>query len=232
MSTDLPFDAPWAWHRRHHGPGRADSGDDRPADAAGRARGRGRGGRRRGGPFGPFNPGFGPGGFGPGGFGPRGGRARRGDVRAAILALLNEEPMHGYQLIQEIAVRSDGVWRPSAGSVYPALAQLEDEGLVRPDVRPDEEGGRKVFTLTDAGRTYVAEHAAELADPWDTVTGGVSDAMAGLMGLIKEVHFAAVQVLRTGDAERVAKAQSVLAQTRRSLYLVLAGEPVDEADDA
>ncbi len=231
MSTDFPFEAAWVWrgrqHRHQHGAGRAEQRDDRPDDAGGRPRGRGRG-RRHGGPFGPFNPGFGPGGFGPGGFGPRGGRARRGDVRAAILALLNEEPMHGYQLIQEIASRSDGVWRPSAGSVYPALSQLEDEGLVRPDVRADEEGSRKVFTLTDAGRTYVAEHASELAEPWDTVTGGVSEGMADLMGLIKEVHFAAVQVMRSGDAQRVQKAQAVLAETRRSLYLVLAGEPGDE----
>ena len=137
--------------------------------------------------------------------------------------------MHGYQLIQEIARRSDGVWRPSAGSVYPALSLLEDEGLVRPDVRPEDEGGRKVFALTDAGRAYVTEHAGELAAPWDAVTGGVSDAMADLMGLIREVHFAAVQVLRTGDAQRVAQAHAVLAETTRSLYLVLAGEPGDEA---
>ena len=108
--------------------------------------------------------------------------------------------MHGYQLIQEIARRSDGVWRPSAGSVYPALALLEDEGLVRPQVAPDDEGGKKVFVLTDAGRAYVTEHADELADPWDAVTGGVSDSMAELMGLIREVHGAAVQVLRSGDA--------------------------------
>ncbi len=245
MSTEMPFDAPWAWHHRHHawaGPSgrkagnkagneRAEQRDDRPDEPVGRPRGRGRG-RRHGGPFGPFNPGFGPGGFGPGGFGPRGGRARRGDVRAAILALLAEEPMHGYQLIQEIASRSDGVWRPSAGSVYPALALLEDEGLVRPDVRTDEEGGRKVFTLTDAGRTYVTEHAAELAAPWDTVTGGVSDSMTELMGVIKEVHFAAVQVLRTGDTERVDKARAVLSDARRALYLVLAGEPTTDEPQA
>jgi DNA-binding PadR family transcriptional regulator len=246
MSTDIPFDAPWAWHR--HGPQgwpgrrRAERGDarrgrerddqdgqarqeERP-QPGGRSRGRGRG-RRHERDFGAFGPGFGPGfghPFGPGGWGPRGGRARRGDVRAAILSLLAEEPMHGYQLIQEIARRSDGVWRPSAGSVYPALALLEDEGLVRPQVAPDDEGGKKVFVLTDAGRTYVTEHADELADPWDAVTGGVSDSMAELMGLIREVHGAAVQVLRSGDSARVEQARTVLAQTRRSLYLVLAGE--------
>src|SRR5215204_4698819 len=101
-------------------------------------RGRGRGG---GGQFG--FPGFGP---------PRGPRARRGDVRAALLVLLAEEPRNGYGLIQEIERRSDGVWRPSPGSVYPALQLLEDEGLVRPAA-----DGRKLFELTDEGRAHVAE---------------------------------------------------------------------------
>jgi len=230
MSTDIPFEAPWAWHRHsHRGRARADAGSgraeqaDRPDESTDRPRGRGRGGRRHGGRFAPYGPGFG-GPFGPGDFGPRGGRARRGDVRAAILALIAEEPMHGYQLIQEIARRSDGVWRPSAGSVYPALAQLEDEGLVRPQVNDDDEGGKKVFVLTEAGQAYVAEHATELADPWDTVTGGVSDSMAELMGLIREVHSASIQVLRTRDAARVEQARAVLVQARRALYLVLAGD--------
>src|SRR5919108_1951248 len=96
-------------------------------------------------------------GFGP----PRGPRARRGDVRAALLVLLAEEPRNGYQLMQEIEQRSDGVWRPSPGSVYPALQQLEDEGLVR--VEPGE--GRKAYGLTDEGRAYVEEHADELGAP-------------------------------------------------------------------
>ena len=99
---------------------------------------------------GPFGPGFGPGfgrgfgrGFGPGGFGPgfgpgqRGGRrgghsrrGRRGDVRAAILVLLAERPMHGYEIIQEVAERSQDLWKPSPGSVYPTLQLLVDEGLI------------------------------------------------------------------------------------------------------
>src|SRR5215212_643106 len=95
--------------------------------------------------------------FGFPGFGPtRGPRARRGDVRAALLVLLAEEPRNGYQLMQEIEQRSDGVWRPSPGSVYPALQLLEDEGLVRV-----EGEGRKAYTLTDEGRAYVESHAAE-----------------------------------------------------------------------
>ena len=243
MSASIPLEGPWGRRCRHHSfrrprdgddsTGRAEQRSDRPDDPAPeRPRGRGgRGGRGHGRHFGPFGfePGFGPGGFGPG-FGPRGSRARRGDVRAAILALLTEEPMHGYQLIQEIARRSDGMWRPSAGSVYPALSLLEDEGLVRPDVRPDDEGGRKVFALTGAGRTYVAEHADDLAAPWDAVTGGVSESAGEIMDMVRQVGFAALQVLRTGDAKSVEAARRILDQTRRSLYLVLAGDP--PAEDA
>ncbi len=88
-------------------------------------------------------------GFGPGPRGPRGrGRkARRGDIRTAALLLLAEEPRNGYQIMQEVEERSEGVWRPSPGSVYPALAQLEDEGLIR----SEEIDGRKLFAITDAG---------------------------------------------------------------------------------
>ena len=237
MSTGFPLDGPWGWQHRPHRIRRTRAGSDREPVAEQRAdrpdegadqRPRGRGGRGgrgwgHGRHFGPF--GFDPAGFGPGGFGPRGGRARRGDVRAAILALLSEEPMHGYQLIQEIAQRSDGMWRPSAGSVYPALSLLQDEGLVRPDTRPEDEGGRKVFTLTDTGRAYVTEHATDLAAPWDTVTGGVSESMGEIMELVREVGIAAVQVMRTGDASAIEAARRTLDQARRSLYLILAGEP-------
>ena len=121
-------------------------------------------------------PGFpgGPPGFA--GFGPwpgeprmmRGPRAKRGDVRAAALALLAEEPMNGYQIIGEISERSDGVWRPSPGSVYPALQQLEDEGLIRAEAG---DGGRRAYVLTDEGREYVAAHPDEVRAPWDIVAG-------------------------------------------------------------
>src|SRR5918993_3205588 len=134
--------------------GMSDEGADaRRAGREGREgrerRGRRSGRRGRFGPGGPFagfpgGPGFGFGAFGPGPggpFRPGRGRGRRGDVRAALLLLLAEEPRNGYQLIQEIERRSDGVWRPSPGSVYPALQQLEDEGLVAPT-----EEGRKAFT--------------------------------------------------------------------------------------
>ena len=111
-------------------------------------------------------PGFGPG-FGPP-FGPRGRRAARGDVRAAVLLLLAEEPRNGYALMQEIEERSEGVWRPSPGSIYPALAQLEDEGLVE----ATKEGSGRVFALTDAGREHVESRREELGEPWKAVSGG------------------------------------------------------------
>ncbi len=107
--------------------------------------------------------------------GMRGPRARRGDVRAAALALLSEQPMNGYQIIQEISERSGGVWRPSPGSVYPALQQLEDEGLIRAEA---SDGGRRAYQLTDEGTAYAQAHSAELKAPWDVVAGsagGVAD---------------------------------------------------------
>ena len=114
----------------------------------------------------------------------RGPRAKRGDVRAAALALLAEQPMNGYQIIQEIGERSGGVWRPSPGSIYPALQQLEDEGLIRAEAG---EGGRRAFQLTDEGRAYAAAHSAELTAPWDVVAGqrrrrGDRDAQADRAG--------------------------------------------------
>src|ERR687895_2379472 len=112
-------------------------------------------------------PQFGFPGFGP----PRGPSARRGDVRAALLVLLAEEPRNGYQLMQAIEERSDGVWRPSPGSVYPALQQLEDEGLVR----VEESAGAKAYALTDEGREYVEAHRDKLGTPWDAVKGDMGE---------------------------------------------------------
>ncbi|MGA8788951.1 MAG: PadR family transcriptional regulator, partial [Paenarthrobacter sp.] len=74
-------------------------------------------------------------------------RAGRGELRSAILALLAERPMHGYQIIHEIEERSGGSWKPSAGSVYPTLQLLADEGFVS----AEESNGRKIYSLTEAG---------------------------------------------------------------------------------
>jgi DNA-binding PadR family transcriptional regulator len=193
---------------------------------------------RRGGPGGPgFRPPFGPGGPGgpfaeslsdladEAGFGRhgrgRGPRARKGDVRAAILDLFAEEAgrtWNGYQLIQEIPARTDGAWRPSAGSVYPALQQLVDEGLIA----PEGTGRRRVYTLTDQGRAYVEAHADELRSSWDSAAGVTDEDAIEFRNLIRQVMMAVMEVRRAGSADQVAQARAVLAQARKSLYLILA----------
>src|SRR5271167_814513 len=149
--------------------------------------GRGRFGEDFGGPGfgGPFRGGGGP--FGPGRG--RGRKARRGDVRTAALILLAEEPRNGYQIMQELETRSDGLWRPSPGSVYPALQQLEDEGLIR----SEEIDGRKLFRLTDAGEAQLKDRDGDAPAPWEQMSGDVSDQAHELGKLIKEVVFAFAQ---------------------------------------
>ncbi|MFE5715317.1 PadR family transcriptional regulator [Streptomyces sp. NPDC056501] len=173
--------------------------------------------------FGPFGPGFGSGGPFGGGFGGRGrgggrGRARRGDVRASILALLKDRPMHGYEMIREIGERSDGAWKPSPGSVYPTLQMLEDEGLIT----SASEGGKKLFTLTDAGRAE-AEEGPEA--PWEEAGRGVD---WEAVNEIRQAGFGLMeafgQVWKTGTAEQRQKAVGVINDARKKLYLILADE--------
>ena len=174
----------------------------------------------RGGPFGP--PRF----RGPGGRGPR---VRRGDVRAAILDLLAEgQPWNGYQIIQEIGERTQGVWRPSAGSVYPALQQLEDEGLITPAAGEDR---RRNYTLTDEGRAYVQAHADELKASWDAVTGSVDDAEVQLRSTIRQVIVAVSQVSQAGSAAEVKQAGKILTDTRRALYRILAADGEEAGEE-
>ena len=178
-----------------------------------------------------FGHGMGPGGgrqFG-GGRGPwqrPGPRARRGDVRAAILDVLHadvEQNLNGYQVIQKIAERTDGAWKPSPGSVYPTIQQLEDEGLVA----TGEDAGRKVLRLTDAGRTYVTEHPDEMAAVWAPCEeeGDVDDG-GDLKKVIGQTMGAIWQIASTGTTAQVEEAAQVLAETRRKLYTILAeGDP-------
>lgn len=155
-------------------------------------------------------------------FGKGGPRMGRGDVRAAILILVAEQPRHGYQLIQEIRERSDGLWRPSPGSVYPTIQQLEDEGLVH----VERVEGRRVVELTDAGRAYVEEHHDELAAVWDAV-GGVDDSLVELRDLAFQIAPAVMQVAQTGTERQLAEARRVLAETKRALYRILADDDVE-----
>ncbi len=156
--------------------------------------------------------------FGPEGSGPRQ-RAGRGDVRSAILALLAEGPRHGYQIIQDIAERSGGQWRPSPGSVYPALSALQDEGLVD-DEKVD---GRRIFALTPAGLEHVESRRDELAGLFDGFAAeSEPDDVTDVRQLLFGVGGAAVQVLSTGTPEQVAAARKVLLDARRDLYRLLA----------
>jgi DNA-binding PadR family transcriptional regulator len=177
-----------------------------------------------GGPGGPGMHGFGP--WMKEGRGTRGGRARRGDVRAAALALIAEQPLNGYQIIQEIGERSGGVWRPSPGSIYPALQQLEDEGLIRAEAG---DGGRRAYQLTDEGRAYAESHADELRAPWDDLGGpGPAFEMRSLVG---QVAMAAFQVVSAGSDAQAAQARQLLTETRKSLYRILAADE-DETSGA
>jgi DNA-binding PadR family transcriptional regulator len=162
-------------------------------------------GRRGRGPGWPFEP-------------PRA-RAGRGDIRLAILALLGEGPRHGYQMIGDIAERSGGAWTPSPGSVYPALSALQDEGLID-DEKVD---GKRVFSLTDAGRAYVERRADEVARVFAENTAGQEHPEAAdLRELIMGVGGAALSVLGSGTPEQRERAREILARTRRELYLILA----------
>ena len=195
--------------------------------------------RMRGGPGGgpgprgggPFEFGMRGGPFGPPRFGGRGPRVRRGDVRAAILDLLAEgEPWNGYQIIQEIGGRTQGVWRPSAGSVYPALQQLEDEALIKAEAAGEDR--RRMYTLTEEGQAYVTEHADELKASWDAVTGSVNDTEVQLRHTIHQVMVAVSQVAQAGSAAQVQQAGKILADTRRALYRILAADDPDAEEDS
>jgi DNA-binding PadR family transcriptional regulator len=150
---------------------------------------------------------------------------RRGDVRAALLVLLDEEPRNGYALMQEIERRTNGVWRPSPGSVYPALSQLEDEGLVL----QEESEGRKSYKLTDDGAAYVEENREELGQPWQTVLEDSDESALDLRGLMFGIGGAVMQIVTGGSQAQIDQAREVLKNARRDLYKILAEDPPTEA---
>jgi DNA-binding PadR family transcriptional regulator len=164
------------------------------------------------------------GGFGGPMFG-RGPKVGRGDVRAAILALLSEQPMHGYQIITELTERSGGVWRPSPGSVYPTLQSLEDEGLIT----ADKAEGRRVFDLTVEG-LKVAKEAGDGPAPWEDAAHDADRSLVDLRNLTFQVGAAIMQVAQAGSAEQIKTVHGILNETRRKIYQVLADDIPDEAD--
>ncbi len=202
-STTVPYPLPRARRRWVHGVLFMSEGDQ-PGHRRRRAR-RGGGHRGHGGPS----------------FGGR--RARRGNIRTAIVTLLTERPMHGYEIMGEIAERSGGVWRPSPGSVYPTLQQLEDEGLVEP---AESESGRRVFQLTDTGKEEASAQTGPA--PWDAVGAEGDDAVVELRELVMQVLAATRQVGQAGTARQISAAQDVLRSTRKSLYRLLAEDDTPE----
>ena len=144
-------------------------------------------------------------------------RMGRGDVRAAVLALLADKPMHGYQIIREIEERSGGAWKPSPGSVYPTLQLLADEGLIS----AAESNGRKTYSLTDEGR-QVADATAGSAAPWEAQSARDSARATALPRAGIDLAQAIAQVGRSGNPEQVKQAVAVLDEARRKLYSILA----------
>jgi DNA-binding PadR family transcriptional regulator len=182
-------------------------------------------------------PGFGPGfGFGRGGgrgrghsrggHGPgRGGRARRGNVRSAVLLLLAERPMHGYEIIQEITERSHGWWKPSPGSVYPTLQLLADEDLVTTD--QDNTSGKRLYALTETGKAEAAKQ--ESTPPWEQAADDVDANDIALREAMSTLMAAAMQLSTAGSSDLRSKAAKILVETRRQLYLLLADAGTEES---
>src|SRR3954462_9176764 len=150
-------------------------------------------------------------------------RAGRGDIRAAILALLNEGPMHGHQIMRELEERSGGAWRVSPGSVYPTFSQLEDEELVQ----AEQQGGKRVFSLTDAGKAEAAEGPSA---PWQDVASDIPPAALELRDLMLQAGTAARQVVMAGSERQIGEAAEILRETRRRLYQLLAEDDQPPTD--
>jgi DNA-binding PadR family transcriptional regulator len=198
---------PWEW-----GPGRHKSSRPWPG-------GFGAWGQWWPGPMGPMGP-----------PGPRGHmhrqKASRGDVRAAILALLQEGPRTGYQIMSEIEELSGGAWRPSPGAVYPALQQLADEGLIV----GEESGGKRTFSLTQAGRSYVEENPEMARGAWERAAEQQPSEVPGLFAQAARLGASIVQMAHAGTPEQVRAAERLLEQTQHRLYQILAEDSDDEQD--
>ena len=150
-------------------------------------------------------------------WGRRGGRAMKGGVRAAILALLAEGPMHGYQMISEVADRTRGGWVPSPGSVYPALQLLSEQGLVAGEV----DGGRRCYALTEAGWTAVDGAGPP---PWTSMAAHGDALDARLSDVEAKAHSALTHLRSAGSADQKVRAIEVMTQARHALYQILVEE--------
>lgn len=144
-------------------------------------------------------------------------------MRAAVLLLLGEGPMHGYQLMQEIAERTSGAWRPSPGAMYPTISMLSDEGLV--EITRDS--SRQLVTLTESGQAFLAEHRESFGDPFADRAG--STGSGELVDDLRALAAAVTQVAKTGTASQISAARAPLAEAKRAVYLILADDPGADA---
>jgi len=149
-------------------------------------------------------------------FGRGGPRARRGDIRAAVLALLAEEPMHGYEMIKEIEERTNGLWRPSAGSIYPTLQLLEETGLIE----GEDQDGKRRFSLTDEGRKAAEGRSGKL--PWEQVSADADLGEVNLRESFLALRAAVLQVGRAGSEDQRTRARDALDAARKQVYGILA----------
>ncbi len=220
---DTPFGFGFGFDPTRRGPGRRHGGRQHDCDPRGEFQEQAWAGRRRPGAFMErgFGRGFGPG-FGPFGFGlgdPQRGRGRgrgqRGDVRAAILALLAERPMHGYEMIREIAERSNNIWRPSPGSVYPTLQLLVDEGLI---VEAEGSGSRKQFELTEEGKAGAAKLDTP---PWDKINEDADPSVLDLRSALGQLMGAVAQSAHAASAEQQQRIIEIVNSARKQIYGIL-----------
>ncbi len=152
-------------------------------------------------------------------------RARRGAVVGSILLLLDEQPRHGYEIIEELEARSEGAWRPSPGSIYPALRRLEARGLVAGE---DDENGKRIYSITEDGHARVAERDADEPAPWELF----AERGPSLRPMIHELMSQVRQIGRFGDASQRQRATDVLERAKADLYAIMANPADDSADDS
>jgi DNA-binding PadR family transcriptional regulator len=155
----------------------------------------------------------------------RGGRWGRffgpGEIRLALLSMLESGPKHGYELMKELETKSGGIYKASAGAIYPALQQLEDEGMVISDAA----AGKRTYSLTNEGRAELQKEAETVKRIWQRAEqAGDWAPWMGMEGA--EVMRPAAEVMKTAlkaatrgshDSARIAKIREILERTKREI---------------
>ena len=137
-----------------------------------------------------------------------------------MLALLAERPMHGYEMIKEIEERTEGAWTPSAGSIYPTLQLLEDEGLIS----GQESEGKRRFTLTDDGPRRAGARRPARRTPGTRSAPEPRRSRSSCASRSRKLHHAIGQVFHAADEDQQNRVRELLDETRRKIYAILAEE--------